>query len=78
MHLTEFATLGALSGLFAAGGAELLGWVLALRVLEIPYHPGVMIWLVGTGGGMVAVTLAGWLATRHVAQIPPLRVLQSV
>jgi len=78
LHLTEFATLGALSGLFAAGGAELLGWVLAQRVLEIPYHPGVMIWLVGTGGGMFIVTLAGWLATRHVAQMPPLRVLQSV
>ena len=78
LHLTEFATLGALSGLFAAGGAELLGWVLAIRVLEIPYHPGVMIWLVGTGGGMLTVTLAGWLATRHVAQMPPLRVLQSV
>jgi putative ABC transport system permease protein len=78
LHLTEFATLGVLSGLFAAGGAELLGWVLAIRVLEIPYHPGAMIWLVGTGGGMVTVTLAGWLATRHVAQMPPLRVLQSV
>jgi len=78
LHLTEFATLGALSGLFAAGGAELLGWVLALKVLDIPYHPGVMIWLVGVGGGTVTVTLAGWLATRHVAQMPPLRVLQSV
>jgi putative ABC transport system permease protein len=78
LHLTEFATLGLLSGLFAAGGAELLGWVLALRVLEIPYHPGVMIWLVGIGGGMITVTLAGWLATQHVAQMPPLRVLQSV
>jgi putative ABC transport system permease protein len=78
LHLTEFATLGALSGLFAAGGAELLGWVLALRVLEIPYHPGVMIWLVGTCGGMLTVTLAGWLATRRVAQMPPLRVLQSM
>ena len=78
LHLTEFATLGALSGLFAAGGAELLGWVLAIKVLEIPYHPDMMIWLVGTGGGLVAVVLAGWLATRHVAQIPPLRVLQSI
>ena len=78
LHLTEFATLGVLSGLFAAGGAVLLGWVLALKVLEIPYHPGVMIWLVGMGGGLVTVMLAGWLATRHVAQMPPLRVLQSV
>jgi len=78
LHLTEFATLGALSGLFAAGGAALLGWVLALKVLEIPYHSGVTIWVAGVGGGMVTVTLAGWLATRHVAQMPPMRVLQSL
>ncbi len=78
LHLTEFATLGALSGLFAAGGAALLGWVLAFRVLDIPYHPGVMIWLAGSVGGTVIVTLAGWLATRHIVRMPPLRVLQSM
>ncbi|MGC2457159.1 MAG: FtsX-like permease family protein [Gallionellaceae bacterium] len=78
LHLIEFATLGALSGLLAAGGASLLGWVLALRVLDIPYHPGTMIWLVGIGGGAVTVALAGWLATRQVVQSPPLRVLHSM
>jgi len=78
LHWTEFATLGTLSGLFSAGGAELLGWVLAVRVLDIPYHPGVMIWLFGMGGGMFTVTFAGWLATRHVARMSPMRVLQSV
>jgi putative ABC transport system permease protein len=77
LHLTEFTTLGALSGILAAGGATLLGWVLAIRVLEIPYHPGVMIWLAGIGGGTVMVTLAGWLATRRITEMPPLRVLQS-
>ncbi len=78
LHLTEFATLGALSGLFAAAGAALLGWVLAIKVLEIPYHPSALLWLVGVGGGIATVTLAGWLATRRVAQMSPLRVLQSV
>ena len=78
LHLTEFATLGALSGLLSAGGASLLGWVLAIRVLEIPYHAGVMIWLVGVGGGTFIVALAGWLATRRLTQMSPLRVLQSV
>jgi putative ABC transport system permease protein len=77
LHLTEFATLGVVSGIFAAAGATLMGWVLALRVLEIPYHPGAMIWLAGVGGGMVTVTLAGWLATRHVVRQSPLQVLQS-
>ncbi len=78
LNLTEFATLGALSGLFAAAGAALLGWVLAIKVLGIPYHPGALLWLVGVGGGIATVTLAGWLATRRVAQMSPLRVLQSV
>ena len=76
LHWTEFATLGILSGLFAAGGAELLGWVLAVRVLDIPYHPGAMIWLFGVGGGMLIVTFAGWLTTRHIARMSPMRVLQ--
>ncbi|MDE2118785.1 MAG: FtsX-like permease family protein [Betaproteobacteria bacterium] len=73
LHLTEFAVLGALSGLFAAAGAAVLGWVLAHRVLQIPYHPGIVLWLAGLGGGTVIVMLAGWLVTRRVAQVPPLR-----
>jgi len=73
LHLTEFAVLGALSGLFAAAGAAVLGWVLAHRVLQIPYHPGIMLWLAGLGGGIVTVTLAGWMVTRQMAQMPPLR-----
>ena len=72
LHLTEFAVLGALSGLFAAAGATVLGWVLAHRVLEIPYRFDGVIWLVGVGGGIAIVTLAGWLVTRRVAQVPPL------
>ena len=78
LHLTEFAVLGALSGLFAAAGGTLLGWVLAIKVLEIPYHSSALIWLVGVGGGITTVTLAGWLATRRVARMSPLQVLQSV
>ncbi len=73
LHLTEFAVLGALSGLFAAAGAAVLGWVLAHRVLQIPYHPSIMLWLAGLGGGTVIVMLAGWLVTRRVAKVPPLR-----
>ncbi|MBI3481029.1 MAG: FtsX-like permease family protein [Nitrosomonadales bacterium] len=77
LHLAEFATLGALSGLFAAGGATLLGWVLAYYVLEIPYHSGAAIWLAGGLGGMAVVMLAGWLATRRVIALPPLAILRE-
>jgi putative ABC transport system permease protein len=77
LHLSEFAVLGLLSGLFSAAGAELLGWVLARFVLEIPYHPGIAIWLIGCLGGMSVVALAGWLATRQVVRMPPLAILRD-
>lgn len=77
LHLSEFMVLGGLSGLFAAGGAVLLGWVLARFVLEIPASFNPLIWLVGIGGGIVIVTLSGWLATRKLMQRPPLKILSA-
>ena len=77
LHLSEFAVLGGLSGLFAAAGAELLGWVLAHFVLDIPYHADVSIWFIGVGGGMAVVMLAGWLTTRKLTLRPPIRILAA-
>ena len=76
-HLTEFAVLGALSGLFAAAGSAALGWVLAKNVLEIPFAPPALLWLVGISGGMLIVMLSGWLVTRRVVKLPPLQVLAA-
>ncbi len=77
LHLSEFAVLGGLSGLFAAAGAVLLGWVLARFVLDIPFRPDASIWFIGCGGGMAVVMLAGWLATRRLVLRPPLRILAA-
>lgn len=77
LHLSEFAVLGGLSGLFAAAGAVLLGWVLARFVLEIPWQADISIWFIGCGGGMTVVMLAGWLATRQLVLRPPLRILAA-
>ncbi|MBI2286130.1 MAG: FtsX-like permease family protein [Nitrosomonadales bacterium] len=77
LHLSEFAALGLLSGLLAATGAVLLGWVLARFVLEIPYQASVIIWPIGGLGGMLVVMLAGWLGTRRLAVLPPLAILRE-
>ena len=77
LHLSEFAVLGLLSGLFATAGAVLLGWVLARFVLEIPYHTDITIWLIGGLGGMSVVMLAGWLGTRRLTVLPPLAILRE-
>ena len=76
-YLTEFAVLGALSGLFAAAGSAALGWVLAKNVLEIPFAPPATLWLTGISGGMLIVMLSGWLVTRKVMNRPPLQVLAA-
>jgi putative ABC transport system permease protein len=77
LHLSEFAVLGGLSGLFAAAGAVLLGWVLARFILEIPYQPDASIWLIGVLGGMGVVMLVGWAGTRRLAVLPPLAILRE-
>ncbi len=77
LYLSEFAVLGGLSGLFASAGAVLLGWVLARFVLDIPYQVDALIWLIGCGGGMAVVMLAGWLATRKWVIGSPLELLRE-
>jgi putative ABC transport system permease protein len=69
--------LGGLSGLFAAAGAVLLGWVLARFALEIPYRFDALIWLIGVCGGVCVVMLAGWLATRKFIALSPLELLRE-
>jgi len=77
LHLSEFAVLGMLSGLLAAAGAVLLGWILARFVLEIPYQANALIWPIGVLGGTLVVMLSGWLGTRRLAVLPPLVILRE-
>jgi putative ABC transport system permease protein len=73
----EFTTLGALAGLLAAAGASAVGYVLATRVFELPYHLNPWVWLAGTLGGALGVGLAGTMGTRSVLRQPPLLTLRG-
>ncbi|MFA6062436.1 MAG: FtsX-like permease family protein [Gallionella sp.] len=77
LHLTEFAVIGLMSGLFAAASAVMLGWGLGRFVLEIPVRQDGFIWLAGLVGGMVLVMLSGWLTTRKLGRMSPMRILRS-
>ncbi len=77
LHMAEFALSGALAGLLAAASAALLGFVLAHRVLDMPYRSGMSVWLVGIFGGMALVMLAGWLNTRSLVSASPLPILRG-
>ncbi len=76
LYLGEFAVVGALSGLFAAASAALLGLVLSF-VLEIPYRSDNLVWLFGVAGGVAMVMLAGWLTTRRLGKMSPMSILRG-
>jgi putative ABC transport system permease protein len=75
--LAEFAAIGILAGLVAAGGASVAAWYLTTHVLELPYRFSVPALLIGVGGGALVVMASGWLATRSVVTQPPLTTLRA-
>lgn len=75
--LSEFATLGVLSGTLAATGASIAGMYIARKVLQIPYQIDPWVWFYGLVGGGLLVCLAGWLATRSVVNQPPVLTLRG-
>ena len=72
----EFVAVGALSGLLAAVGATALGWVLAERVLNVPYTLNPWVWAVGLAAGGAGVLAAGLLGTRQVVRASPMETLR--
>ena len=74
--VAEFATLGLLAGLIATVAAAAVGAGISLVVLDIPYAPDPLLWLVGPLGGMVGVGLAGLLGVRRVVDRPPVASLR--
>ncbi len=75
-QFAEFALIGGLAGLLAAGCASALGYVLALKVLNVQYFGNGWIWLIGMGGGALGIALAGLLGTHRIIATPPLHSLR--
>ncbi|MEW6353492.1 MAG: FtsX-like permease family protein [Pseudomonadota bacterium] len=76
--VAEFTLLGLLSGLVAALAASLLGYVLAERVLHLPYTFNPWLWLAGVLFGVLTVGVVGWWGTRAVLRRPPLQTLREI
>ncbi|HEV7801567.1 MAG TPA: hypothetical protein VGP15_10870, partial [Burkholderiales bacterium] len=76
--LAEFAVLGLLAGLLAAAGATALAYVVATRVLNLPYAFSSSVWLVGALAGAAGIALAGYAGTRGVLKVAPLKALRDI
>ncbi len=74
---SEFTALGMLSGVLAAIGATLAGWLLAREVFELDYTINPWVWAIGLAAGAVIVGGAGTFAARNVINHPPISVLRE-
>ena len=68
---SEFAAIGLLSGLAAAGMATLLSEVIAREAFDLPFEGDPQLVLVAAAAGVLAAVLAGLYATRRVIAAPP-------
>ena len=75
--VAEFGLLGLLGGVLAAVLASVTGYLVAVELFDLPGRVGAAVWLLGVGIGAPVVTLVGWLATRRLLAVPPIRVLNS-
>jgi putative ABC transport system permease protein len=78
MQWFEFLLLGALAGIIAVAGAEIICWLLYQRLfdLEYPWHLSYWLWLPALSAFLIAV-----LANRNLIKVikqPPLVILRKL
>lgn len=74
--LTEFGVLGALSGVLAAGFAQLIAWGLAQGVFDMAYVATPALWWMGPLAGVLLMSAAALASIRGVINHPPLATLR--
>jgi putative ABC transport system permease protein len=77
-QLSEFLSIGLLSGVVAAAGAVGLAIVLSERVLGVPYQFDWVVPVAGLLAGGAGVAIAGLLGTRRAVDSPPLAAIRAV
>lgn len=77
-HLAEYALLGALAGLLAAAGTELVAFIAYTEVFHLEYAVKWPLWLLLPAIGAALIGAAGYWGTRRVVDKSPLVVLNEV
>ena len=73
----EFTALGLLAGTLAAVGAASIGYVIATRLFQLDFVPGITLWLGGLVAGALVVGVSGTLAVRSVINHSPVATLRG-
>ena len=77
-QVAEFAALGLLAGLLAAGATEAIAYLVYARIFELEYHFKWPVWLIVPFAGMLLIGFAGAIGTRRVVSRSPLSVLREL
>lgn len=73
----EFILIGLLAGLMGSTIAAAVAWAMIELVMNLEYRFNAVIWLAGTLLGVVAIWVAGVIASRPVLRQSPLAVIRS-
>ena len=76
-QLTEFVSIGILSGFVAALGASGASYVLSTRILNLPFQFNPWVWVAGIVFGGIGIAFAGWLGIRKTLNQPPLQTMRG-
>ncbi|RBP48851.1 ABC transporter permease [Arenicella xantha] len=74
----EFAMLGAIAGLIAACGAELILYFVQKNLFDLVPQWHAELWLMGIVSGLVLITTLGLLRSRKIITVPPLQSLRQL
>ncbi len=73
----EFMALGLLAGTLASVGAAVIGYLIATRLFQLDFVPGLALWLGGLIAGALVVGVSGTLAVRSVINHSPVATLRG-
>ena len=74
----EYATLGAIAGLIASAGAEVILFFVQINVFDMAaqWHPN--LWVIGVLSGVLLITALGLLRSKDIIAVPPLQSLRQL
>ena len=72
----EFLTIGFIAGVVAGCVALLSGWLVATKVLEIPYSINLIVIVIGVFAGVASVTMVGSTAVLGALKRPTMQILR--
>lgn len=74
----EFAVLGAIAGIIAGAGAEIVLYIVQTQLFDMQPSWHWELWLLGLVAGVLVITILGLIRSREIITVPPLRSLRSI